>query len=77
MTLDSLTFGQPATIVAISDTDALLEMALREIGFAERDTVELMHTGPLGRRPLCFRLNETLVALRLDEARAITIELAE
>jgi len=47
---------------------------LREIGFAEEDEVELLYTGPLGRKPLCFRLNRTMIALRANEAMAIEVE---
>lgn len=64
-----------ARIASIVSADAGLEAKLREIGFAEDDEVEILHFGPLGRRPICVRLNETLVALRPPEAAAIRVEM--
>ena len=51
-----------------------MEAKLREVGFAEEDEIEVMHAGPLNGRPLCVRLNLTLIALRADEAAAIDVE---
>ncbi len=72
--LGDLPKNRRARIVAIHTSDDALEATLREIGFAEGDEVEILHYGPLGRKPLCVRLNETLVALRPTEAAAIRVE---
>jgi Fe2+ transport system protein FeoA len=74
MTLDQLERGQTAKILGFQPDFDELEAKLREIGFAETDEVELMHRGPLGANPLCYRLNRTLIALRSDEARAIQVD---
>ncbi|MBI1392893.1 MAG: ferrous iron transport protein A [Alphaproteobacteria bacterium] len=61
-------------IVAIDDGAGGLAAKLREIGFAENDEVEVLAFGPIGGRPLCVRLNETMIALRPEEARLISVE---
>jgi ferrous iron transport protein A len=51
-----------------------LERRLLEIGFVEGATVEVLHRGLLGGDPIAVRLNETRVALRKREARAIAVQ---
>ena len=75
MTLDKLGKSRIAQVSGFAEGNADLVARLREIGFAESDEVELLHRGPFGGRPLCFRLNRTVVALRHDEARAIEVVL--
>ena len=74
MTLDQINKNQIARIAGFIDGQPDLVARLREVGFAEDDEVELLHRGPLGGRPLCFRLNRTMIALRPDEASAIEVE---
>lgn len=74
MTLDEVKIGERFCVSGFVRDQNSLVARLREIGFAEEDEVELLYTGPLGRRPLCFRLNRTLIALRRDEACAIKVE---
>lgn len=74
MTLDQLPKGRICRVTGFASGCEDLVIKLREIGFAESDEVELMHRGPLGANPLCFRLNRTLIALRSDEARAIQVD---
>ncbi len=76
MTLDKLEKGRICRVTGFASGHEDLVIKLREIGFAESDEVELMHRGPLGANPLCFRLNRTLIALRSDEARAILVDAA-
>ena len=73
MRLNSLPKGVIARIGAITTADPALEAKLREIGFSEDDEVEIVHVGPLDARPLCVRLNRTLIALRLNEAEALEV----
>lgn len=74
--LVNLAKGVTARVRSIDSSDAPLEAKLREIGFAEGDEVEIVHYGPIGGKPICVRLNRTLVALRADEARAVTVEMS-
>lgn len=77
MTLDRIEKQRVGRVLGfVSDNEDLIAR-LREIGFAEEDEVELLYRGPFARRPLCFRLNRTMVALRPDEARAIRVELVK
>lgn len=74
MRLHELKKGDRGRVTEILSDDAELEAKLREIGFAEDDDVEIMYFGPFGGRPICTRLNQTLIALRLEEANAIKVE---
>lgn len=76
MLLSEMKKGAAGRVTAISAEDPLVEAKLREIGFAENDAVELAHFGPFGGSPLCVRLNRTLIALRTEEARAISVTVA-
>lgn len=77
MTLEELTRGRIARVTGFKSDDLRLESKLREIGFAEDDEVEVVHYGPLMSRPVCVRLNRTLIALRRNEAAAIEVAVAE
>jgi Fe2+ transport system protein FeoA len=74
MTILDLRAGQVARIIMLSAAPAL-EGKLREIGFCEGDTVELIARGPLNGRPLAVRLNRRLIAMRPDEAAAVVVEI--
>ena len=73
MTLAELERGKTALVKGFSG-EAAIETLLREIGFAERDQVEILGIGPIGGSPLSVRLNRTVIALRKDEAACIEIE---
>lgn len=75
MTLSDLTKTNLARIVGFDAADAELETRLREIGFAEGDTVEALHFGLFGGNPMSVRLNGALIAIRRHDARAIVVEL--
>ena len=74
MRLHQLPKNRRASVSAIIDDDPSLAAKLREVGFAEADDVEIIHTGPLNGKPICVRLNRTLIALRADEAAAVAVE---
>lgn len=74
MRLHLLRKGQPARVRSLNGEDRSLEAKLREVGFAEEDEIEIVHTGPLGGKPICVRLNQTLIALRAEEAAVIEVD---
>lgn len=74
MTLDKVELRQVVRVSGFTESSTDLVARLREIGFAEEDEVELLYRGPFARKPLCFRLNRTMVALRPNEACAIEVE---
>ena len=74
MNLRDLPRNTAATIAGFSAKDAELETRLREIGFAEGDSVESLHRGPLGGNPIAVKLNGTFIALRREEAVAVVVE---
>jgi ferrous iron transport protein A len=51
-----------------------LERRLLEMGFVEGAHFHILHEGLVGRDPIALRLDDTRVALRRREARAILIE---
>ena len=77
MTLDKLKRNMPAHITGFQTSDTDLETRLREIGFAEGDSIEALHFGLINRNPMSVRLNGAIIALRRSDASAITVELAE
>ena len=52
-----------------------LERRLLEIGFVEGVDFEVLHVGLIGGDPIAVRVNDTRIALRRREARAIEIHL--
>lgn len=78
--LADLPNGTHATVVAVSaNGPALAESHLRrlgELGFLPGEPVQVLHRGPGGREPLAVVLGDTMFALRLLEARCITVSSA-
>lgn len=78
--LADLPNGTHATVVAVSaNGPALAESHLRrlcELGFLPGEPVQVLHRGPGGREPLAVVLGDTMFALRLLEARCITVRTA-
>ncbi|WP_291046200.1 FeoA family protein [Hyphomonas sp.] len=75
MNINDLPEGGTARIISISAAAPELAAKLREIGFCEGDEVQLLTRGPLGAQPLAVRLSRRVIAMRIDEARAIEVEL--
>ena len=75
--LADLPNGTHATVVAVSaNGPALAESHLRrlgELGFLPGEPVQVLHRGPGGREPLAVVVGDTMFALRLLEARCITV----
>ena len=75
ITINDLPEGGTAHIISISAAAPELAAKLREIGFCEGDEVQLLTRGPLGAQPLAVRLSRRVIAMRIDGARAIEVEL--
>jgi ferrous iron transport protein A len=76
MSLGQLPLRQRARIVSV-DWDALAPQEarrLREFGFDEGVSIELLHHGPMGRDPIACRVGRMTVALRRVQAAAISVE---
>jgi ferrous iron transport protein A len=54
---------------------AELERRLLEMGFVEGASFEVLHEGPIGRDPICVRVDGTRVALRRRDADALIVTL--
>lgn len=52
-----------------------LERRLLEIGFVEGVAFEVLHVGLIGRDPIAVRVNDTRIALRRREAKAIEVSI--
>ena len=74
-TLESLSLGTRAVVAAI-DWPRLSEpegRRLRELGFDQGVTVEVLHRATLGGGPLACRIGRMTVALRRHVAHAIHV----
>jgi ferrous iron transport protein A len=78
--LSDLKTGETSTISGFDTTRiedqafaSDLEDRLLEIGFEEGLSVELLHTGPIGRDPMAVKIGSMTVALRRMEADAIIL----
>ena len=75
--LADLPDGAHATVESVcANGPALAEAHLRrlgELGFLPGEPVQVLHRGPGGREPLAVVLGDTMFALRLAEARCITV----
>jgi ferrous iron transport protein A len=74
--LDQLPFRTPARVTGIdwaclNEADA---RRLRNLGFDEGVSVEALHGAPFGRDPLAVRIGRMMVAMRLAQARAVSVE---
>jgi len=72
MTADQLTLNQSGKILEISSSP--LKINLMELGLLPGKQLTLQHKAPSGG-PMAFQLDETLLALRKNEAALIRIEL--
>jgi ferrous iron transport protein A len=76
--LSDLPDGALATVVAVNaNASGLAPQHLRrlgELGFLPGEPVQVLHRGPGGREPLAVLVGEAMFALRLLEARCITVE---
>jgi ferrous iron transport protein A len=75
--LADLPLGARATVRRLSsDSPALDEQQLQrlgELGFLPGEPVQLVRRGPGGREPLAVLIGDTLLALRLLEARCVEV----
>lgn len=77
MTLDHLSVGLPARIVAVDWASLVDEEAqrLRALGFDEGARVSVAHRGIfLGHDPIAITIGRMTVALRRSHARAMQVE---
>jgi ferrous iron transport protein A len=73
--LDCLPVGSKARVASV-DWAALDEgeaNRLRNFGFDEGVTVELLHLGPFGRDPIAIRVGRMTVAIRRKHAGAVGV----
>jgi ferrous iron transport protein A len=77
--LADLPNGVLATVHAVSDCSPDLDEGhlrrLGELGFLPGEPVQVVRRGPGGREPLAVVVGETMFALRLLEARCISVTL--
>lgn len=75
VSLESFPRRQPATVAAIDWTRLAVPEArrLRELGFDEGVSVEVLHRATLGAGPIACRIGRMTVALRRAVAGAIRV----
>jgi len=72
-TADTIPIGAKAEILDLDFTE--MGQRLSELGFWPGKYIELVVSAPFGD-PMAFRLDNSLVALRKDEARNIRVRIA-
>lgn len=76
ISLDTLTPGTIAVVATLSSgSNEEMVDRLREIGFAEGLTIELLHESPFGKDPIAVRVGDMTVALRRAQARLIKVKI--
>jgi ferrous iron transport protein A len=77
MLLADLPDGAHATVTGVvahsADLGADLLRRLGELGFLPGEPVQALRRGPGGREPLAVLVGDTLLALRLTEARCVEV----
>ena len=79
MLLADLPNGARATVTRVVassiELNADLLRRLGELGFLPGEPVMALRRGPGGREPLAVQIGDTMIALRLSEARCIDVTL--
>lgn len=77
MNLSDLPNGARSSVCALSSGGSAVGPAtlrrLAELGFIEGEPVQVLRRGPGGKEPLAVQVGDTLLALRLVEARCIQV----
>ena len=78
--LADLPDGVHATVAQVCESGQGLDPAhlrrLGELGFLPGEPVQVLRRGPGGREPLAVVVGDAMFALRLAEARSITVALS-
>ncbi len=64
--------GESGVIRSIDDSLSI-SGRLRDLGFAEDLSVEVLHQSPVGRDPIAVRVGDMTVALRRGDANAVSV----
>lgn len=77
MKLSDLSNGARSSVRdLVCDSGSVTEATLRrlaELGFIEGEPVQVLRRGPGGKEPLAVQVGDTLLALRLVEARCVEV----
>lgn len=68
--------GATGIIKAFAEEDGLTDQ-LREMGFAEDISIEIMHESPIGKDPMVVQVGAMIIALRRQEAAHIFVQLTD
>jgi ferrous iron transport protein A len=72
--LGTMKQGQRGRIVKVDAGTDGFSLRLREMGFLEGSTFEILHLAPFGGDPMAVRIRGTLVAIRRAEANHVWVE---
>jgi len=72
-TADSLQINETVEILALDSND--IGQRLCEMGFCPGKSIQLLISAPFGD-PLAFKIDNTIIALRKEEAKLIRVKVA-
>lgn len=77
MRLSDLPNGVDATVIRVEavdgHADAALLRRLADLGFIAGEAVRVLRRGPGGREPVAVLVGDTLIGMRLVEARCVEV----
>lgn len=77
MMLSDLPNGTAATVTRLEAPNDQIDLALlrrlADLGFIAGESVRVLRRGPGGREPVAVQVGETLLGLRLLEARCVRV----
>jgi len=76
---DQLPFNRHGVISGIDwqQLDQSTARRLQDFGVDEGVSIQMMHSGPIGRDPVALKIGRMTVALRKSQAAAIDVTLAD
>lgn len=73
--LGELSPGASGTVSEFDNNNPEMVERLREMGFAEGLSIEILHQSPFGGDPIAVRVDSMTVALRREQANLVKVQI--